>query len=400
MGRPATTSAAGFGPLRTHAHIAVDQHANGVLPGRNLLVGHAFAAIFIQLGLQHFVHFIVLGRDPTRFALGPPTRGGRRWAIDFFHFFEVIFQIRIIVIGTARSRCRTRGWSGTWCLGTFIATTTTAAAATTTRSTIFATFAVARSQTGGAIFVGCGIFLDRRQFGVEIVVGIGVRFGSVRFVDKWFAGWRVEIIDGTRRTGRGFFFIATTTTTTATAARTTFPFFIGGTIKAETLFASGCFFALTRRDEIVLKMFGCWLLLVRRLSVSLWLPIFGNSFAKTTAGWRSLTAWWTAFAVAPVIATAATATSIGTSTICAGTICIGSITAASFDIARITTAFSWTAFCWTAFGLPAVTPFITTATTISFWTIAIRAFTLTRRWSFCLSTGRRGKQICRQIVGD
>jgi hypothetical protein len=202
-------------------------------------VGHAFATLFIQLGLQHFVHFIFFVRHATRFALRPTSRSRGRGAfrtLGAFDFFEIVFQIRIVAIDTTHSRCGTRSF------GSFIATTTTATTATTTRPTIFATFAIARSATGWAIFFEGNIFVDGGQFREKIVVSFGV--DGVGLISKRFAGRSIEIIDRTSGPRRGgFFFIAVTTTAAATtAAARLATFFIRGAIETKSIFGDRRFF--------------------------------------------------------------------------------------------------------------------------------------------------------------
>lgn len=273
MGRPTATSAARFRPFRTHAHVAVDQHTDRFLPGRNFLVGMTFAAIFVELGGQHFVNFIVFGMDATGVTLRPTAMGRRRWTICY----KFIFQIGIVVIaaGVARRGCRAGR------VGAFFSTATASTATTTstTRTAIFATFAVARSPTRGTALFGDNVFVREWHIGMEVVVDKGLiaeRFH--RFIMLFSDLLR------TRFVRRCLFFIATTTTAAATATATMFAtFFIARTIEAEA-FLGGWWFVMhaahglcAGRDEIVLfKNFS------GRFDMRFWRPIFDQAIAKAT----------------------------------------------------------------------------------------------------------------------
>src|SRR5688500_14555056 len=105
MRRPATTPATSLRPFRAHAHVAVDEDSDGFLPGRNLLVRGAFAAVVVEFRLQHFVDFIVFGRNATGLALRPATRrGGSRLPLDF----EFIVGFKFIAVRAARRRSTAR----------------------------------------------------------------------------------------------------------------------------------------------------------------------------------------------------------------------------------------------------------------------------------------------------
>jgi hypothetical protein len=92
-----------FGPFRAHAHVAVDEDADRFVPSWNLLMGVPFATLFIELGLQHFIHFIVFGiHTAALIALSAATRGRRRGALRLKTRFKIFFQIGIIPIGAAR----------------------------------------------------------------------------------------------------------------------------------------------------------------------------------------------------------------------------------------------------------------------------------------------------------
>lgn len=315
-------------------------------------MGMSFAPLFIELGLQHFIHFVIFIRDAAGLALRPAT--GRGWRGTLGDEIVFFLQIGIVAVGASRRGDRPGH------IARFITASTAAATTTAARATIFAPFAVARSAAGWPVFLLGQVFVDRRQRRELIVLKrhfIGIGFDRL-----------VVPGGGTRREGfTCLFLIAATTATTSTPATTRmFSTFVLRTIETETFFWRGRFVAqlFARGNEFFFKMPARW-----RLMSS-----FGHAFAETAAG-RAVAAWRTAFFIAAVISTPMT-------------------------IAATTFAALWSSFAIAPFAAtfrPLFGPRLGTAAT--FTTIAVSASTLVafaRRSTF--SSRGRSKQIRRQIV--
>lgn len=378
--------------------------------------------LFVELGLQHFVHLVLLRRNgATLIALGAiavrafPPAAGCRWRC-----FQVgvVFRIDVSVLAASGSPFVARAFVArtvvpcTLVAGRFVALPTAPPTATPTRATIFATFTFARWTTANG-FVSL-LIVQGPRVGWEFVRERLVRECFIAGVDVaqvaagslcpriHIAGVNVTGVDIARiyitridipfaAFAGGFVRAATATATATTAAAVLAPFaIIGGTIEAQPFFA-GWSIGLTshkifRFEDFRIKDLGGW------FGMRFWRPIFDETIAKTTAwgvafparrttlfltAWRFFTARlaiWRTFAARSAL----TATIRGT---------LG----ASLAI-RSSFAF-WTAVA-TITSTAAVAISFAAATAIAFATFARRICGT----DFRFGASRRSEQIRRQIV--
>lgn len=337
-----------------------------------------FAAVVIEFGLQHFVHFIVLRRNmPPLIALRPPpTAGGGRWS-EFR--IEVVFGIHI---GSLAARLRCPLFART----TFISLTATpSTAATTTRATIFAPFAVAGRSAANGFFLTGFLVVEGPWSGRIVIVdkcfapridiaGVDItRTYAARILFTWFyVAWiQITRIDVARIDVRfaafivRLFFRTTPTPATSTPTTARITFVIRGPIKPEPFLGCGKF-GLAGDKVFGFKRFSS------RFRMCLGRPIFDETIAESALRGDFFSPRRTAFFIPPAV-----------------------------SVSILISVSARTA-------VTPIPPLIATTTTISLAaisiaTVAFTSFTFTWRSNrprFRFGPSRRGKQIRRQIVID